>query len=237
MPDLTKTSLCRKWIEGKCPLTAADCGFAHGKRELKMTAEFAKRSADKAMAKGRGAKVSAPSSPENNRRLMSSPDACGLSPVQTFQDHLGASDTPFQMFQDRLDLATMLGLGASMQQGDTSSTSSTTLNADDVTSSRSGSEDDMLLAKLTQTLPLRSEAIAMPEWDPVKTQLVPPPGLDACSPMKVTLSRESYFGGYQSSPVASPFGLGGLESPFNFRTQTDDHFFEIDPFSTVTLTL
>jgi|Transcript_30166 hypothetical protein len=41
-PDLTKTSLCEKWQQGKCNHTAATCKFAHGKHELRITPQFAR---------------------------------------------------------------------------------------------------------------------------------------------------------------------------------------------------
>jgi hypothetical protein len=42
-PDLTKTSLCRPYMKGKCSKTSAACPFAHGMRELRMTPMFQKR--------------------------------------------------------------------------------------------------------------------------------------------------------------------------------------------------
>lgn len=39
-PDLTKTSLCKRWKEGICPLPSEKCSFAHGKHELRMTPLF-----------------------------------------------------------------------------------------------------------------------------------------------------------------------------------------------------
>jgi len=39
-PDLTKTALCTAWQKGRCPLTAADCHFAHGSEELRLTPAF-----------------------------------------------------------------------------------------------------------------------------------------------------------------------------------------------------
>jgi len=40
VPDLTKTSLCLAWQKGRCPLAAADCHFAHGSEELRLTPAF-----------------------------------------------------------------------------------------------------------------------------------------------------------------------------------------------------
>jgi len=42
-PDLTKTSLCRPYMKGKCSKTSAACPFAHGMRELRMTPMFQQR--------------------------------------------------------------------------------------------------------------------------------------------------------------------------------------------------
>lgn len=39
-PDLTKTSLCTRWMEGSCKLAAANCRFAHGKQDLRLTPHF-----------------------------------------------------------------------------------------------------------------------------------------------------------------------------------------------------
>jgi len=39
-PDLTKTSLCKRWKEGMCHLSPDKCPFAHGKRELRQTPLF-----------------------------------------------------------------------------------------------------------------------------------------------------------------------------------------------------
>lgn len=33
--SLSKTSLCKAWMKGACPLAAKDCCFAHGRRELR----------------------------------------------------------------------------------------------------------------------------------------------------------------------------------------------------------
>jgi len=41
-PDLTKTALCIAWQKGHCPLKAADCHFAHGTHELRLTPAFNK---------------------------------------------------------------------------------------------------------------------------------------------------------------------------------------------------
>jgi len=39
-PDLRKTSLCKQWAEGTCPITDGSCRFAHGQEELMMTTTF-----------------------------------------------------------------------------------------------------------------------------------------------------------------------------------------------------
>lgn len=36
LPDLTKTSLCLSWKAGTCHLSAANCRFAHGKKDLRV---------------------------------------------------------------------------------------------------------------------------------------------------------------------------------------------------------
>jgi hypothetical protein len=46
-PDLTKTSLCKPHMKGKCSKTSAECPFAHGMRELRMTPMFQQRSSRK----------------------------------------------------------------------------------------------------------------------------------------------------------------------------------------------
>jgi len=46
-PDLTKTSLCKPYMKGKCSKTSAECPFAHGMRELRMTPMFQQRSSRK----------------------------------------------------------------------------------------------------------------------------------------------------------------------------------------------
>lgn len=40
-PDLAKTSLCKLWQQSKCPRTAAECQFAHGPRDLRVSEGFA----------------------------------------------------------------------------------------------------------------------------------------------------------------------------------------------------
>jgi len=39
-PNLTKTALCSAWQKGQCPRAAADCHFAHGSEELRLTPAF-----------------------------------------------------------------------------------------------------------------------------------------------------------------------------------------------------
>lgn len=39
-PDLTKTSLCKRWSEGHCNLSGKDCPFAHGHSELRRSALY-----------------------------------------------------------------------------------------------------------------------------------------------------------------------------------------------------
>lgn len=41
-PDLTKTSLCKRWMKGSCPHSSEECGFAHGHKELRHTPLFTK---------------------------------------------------------------------------------------------------------------------------------------------------------------------------------------------------
>lgn len=37
LPDLRKTSICKDWRQGACPLQTVDCPFAHGRTELRRT--------------------------------------------------------------------------------------------------------------------------------------------------------------------------------------------------------
>lgn len=37
LPDLRKTSICKDWRHGTCPLQSFDCPFAHGRNELRRT--------------------------------------------------------------------------------------------------------------------------------------------------------------------------------------------------------
>mmetsp|Transcript_64365 Transcript_64365/g.123868 ORF Transcript_64365/g.123868 Transcript_64365/m.123868 type:complete len:273 (+) Transcript_64365:64-882(+) len=39
-PNLTKTTLCSAWQRGQCPRAAADCRFAHGSEDLRLTPAF-----------------------------------------------------------------------------------------------------------------------------------------------------------------------------------------------------
>ena len=43
LPDLSKTSLCQKWLQGTCPLSKGRCRFAHGKGELRVTEAYVRR--------------------------------------------------------------------------------------------------------------------------------------------------------------------------------------------------
>jgi len=43
IPDLTKTSLCRKWLKFSCRRASAECSFAHGTQELRMTEAYSRR--------------------------------------------------------------------------------------------------------------------------------------------------------------------------------------------------
>lgn len=43
-PDLTKTSLCTRWVRGECPLPSHECVFAHGHQELRVTETFKRTS-------------------------------------------------------------------------------------------------------------------------------------------------------------------------------------------------
>lgn len=49
-PDLKKTSICKEWRRGACPLNSVDCPFAHGRNELRWTEVYAQR-ADKIFMK------------------------------------------------------------------------------------------------------------------------------------------------------------------------------------------
>lgn len=41
-PDLSKTSLCKAWLDGHCPKEAEHCAYAHGAWELRTTEAFSK---------------------------------------------------------------------------------------------------------------------------------------------------------------------------------------------------
>ncbi|CAK0871075.1 unnamed protein product, partial [Prorocentrum cordatum] len=41
-PDLTKTSICRAWKAGHCPMDLSECSFAHGYDDLRVTTVFLK---------------------------------------------------------------------------------------------------------------------------------------------------------------------------------------------------
>eukprot|EP00444_Apocalathium_aciculiferum_P049393 CAMPEP_0183509042 /NCGR_PEP_ID=MMETSP0371-20130417/9312_1 /TAXON_ID=268820 /ORGANISM="Peridinium aciculiferum, Strain PAER-2" /LENGTH=108 /DNA_ID=CAMNT_0025705551 /DNA_START=48 /DNA_END=371 /DNA_ORIENTATION=+ len=40
VPDLTKTSLCKKWLKFSCTVNGSECPFAHGWHELRVTQAF-----------------------------------------------------------------------------------------------------------------------------------------------------------------------------------------------------
>lgn len=44
MPNLSKTSVCKMWLQGLCSLSSHDCQFAHGSEELRATESFVKTS-------------------------------------------------------------------------------------------------------------------------------------------------------------------------------------------------
>lgn len=52
-PDLTKTSLCRRWAKNSCPLSPDECRFAHGASDLRVTAQYEKIALCKAFVHGR----------------------------------------------------------------------------------------------------------------------------------------------------------------------------------------
>lgn len=39
LPDLRRTSLCKQWLKGRCPQSAANCRYAHGENYLRRTFE------------------------------------------------------------------------------------------------------------------------------------------------------------------------------------------------------
>jgi len=45
LPDLRRTSLCKQWLKGRCPQSAATCRYAHGEAYLRRTFEDAQREA------------------------------------------------------------------------------------------------------------------------------------------------------------------------------------------------
>jgi len=69
LPDLTKTTICRKWARQRCPLSAAGCRFAHGLRDLRHVATEALNFEE----------PSAPPTGADSGRLASS---CGVPPVR-----------------------------------------------------------------------------------------------------------------------------------------------------------
>mmetsp|Transcript_10750 Transcript_10750/g.24540 ORF Transcript_10750/g.24540 Transcript_10750/m.24540 type:complete len:290 (-) Transcript_10750:157-1026(-) len=46
LPDLAKTSLCKAWAAGHCPLSSKECQYAHGRGELRRTPAFQRKSAN-----------------------------------------------------------------------------------------------------------------------------------------------------------------------------------------------
>lgn len=46
-PDLRRTSICPRWMQGKCPHSAETCGFAHGANHLRRTIGFQSKPGDK----------------------------------------------------------------------------------------------------------------------------------------------------------------------------------------------
>lgn len=56
MPDLKKTTICKKWKRGLCPLPSESCEFAHGEQELRMTRAFEQFSVEKQHAPAKAAK-------------------------------------------------------------------------------------------------------------------------------------------------------------------------------------
>jgi len=47
LPDLSKTSMCKNWLQGCCSNTSGNCTFAHGKEELRKTPLQGKRKGEK----------------------------------------------------------------------------------------------------------------------------------------------------------------------------------------------
>lgn len=41
VPDLKKTSMCKKWIAGKCPKPGSQCAYAHGDSDMRVSPAFA----------------------------------------------------------------------------------------------------------------------------------------------------------------------------------------------------
>ena len=42
-PDLRRTSICTRWVQGQCPESAETCTFAHGANYLRRTVGFSKK--------------------------------------------------------------------------------------------------------------------------------------------------------------------------------------------------
>ena len=62
-PNLTKTSLCKDWLKGRCPLSAPLCDFAHGVADLRTTPGFQEMACLERMSRSRPAASTTPFEP------------------------------------------------------------------------------------------------------------------------------------------------------------------------------
>eukprot|EP00930_Biecheleria_cincta_P008213 TRINITY_DN109610_c0_g1_i1.p1 TRINITY_DN109610_c0_g1~~TRINITY_DN109610_c0_g1_i1.p1 ORF type:complete len:283 (-),score=52.92 TRINITY_DN109610_c0_g1_i1:52-900(-) len=53
-PDLSKTSLCKSWLQGRCEAASDQCTFAHGKGELRKTPLHSKKNKKNMSSRGHG---------------------------------------------------------------------------------------------------------------------------------------------------------------------------------------
>eukprot|EP00930_Biecheleria_cincta_P039227 TRINITY_DN26986_c0_g1_i1.p1 TRINITY_DN26986_c0_g1~~TRINITY_DN26986_c0_g1_i1.p1 ORF type:complete len:320 (+),score=50.95 TRINITY_DN26986_c0_g1_i1:49-960(+) len=73
-PDLSKTSICKRWLKHECSLSADDCPFAHGKGDLRRIGPFSQATkAVSALSKER--------SREARESSSHSDDCCSSSPT------------------------------------------------------------------------------------------------------------------------------------------------------------
>lgn len=111
-PDLTKTSLCKRWMKGNCPLSSEECEFAHGHKELRHTPLFSDIVNQRGYAPSKKKEASPASttcpSDEAEIESHSSEERIGTSPLDFFEPmkvnlsrgdggHAGASLEPMKI--------------------------------------------------------------------------------------------------------------------------------------------